>query len=316
MAFDKIDVHHHLLPMFLQEAQQAAATNYVSYAGFPEWTPQSSLTLMDKIGVDFGFLSYSAPGIYFGDEEEVVSLSTRCNEYLAGVTQSAPDRFGGFATLPLPNIDAALSELEYALDTLQLAGIGLLSNIDGKYPGHVDFEPVFSELDKRSAVVFVHPTFPPRAKTQALGVPEPVWEFMFETTRAVGNMVFSGLVQRHPNIRLIIPHSGGAVPFLAHRMTVFENLEGFKENMPAGVQSYLKSLYFDTATSGDQIPLEALKCLADNRHILFGTDFPYMKKDRVITETNYLNSYNGFDKTDRSRMEGENALRLFPNLAK
>ena len=314
MTGGKIDVHHHLLPEFLKEAQEAAAGNFVSYAGFPEWSPQSSLELMDKLGINFSLLSYSAPGIYFGNHNAVVDLSRQCNEYLATMAQFGSQRFGGFATLPLPNIDAALAEIEYALDTLKLEGIGLMSNVDGKYPGHVDFDPVFTELDKRSAVVFVHPTFPPRSKTEALPIPEPVMEFMFETTRVAGNMVFSGLLERCPNIRFILPHSGGTIPFLAHRMSVFEGLPKFADKMPAGVKTYLRTLYFDTATSGDRIPLSALQGLVDGDHLLFGTDFPYMKNETVLTETSFLQDYVGFDRGDRSLMERENALSLFIDL--
>ena len=311
MTTGKIDVHHHLLPSFLKEAQENAKGNFVSYAGFPEWSPQSSLALMDKLEIDFTLLSYSAPGIYFGDQSAVVDLSRECNEYLATMAQSEHKRFGGFATLPLPDIDAALAEVEYALDTLELEGIGLMSNIEGKYPGHPDMDSIFNELDKRSAVVFVHPTFPPRSNTCAVPIPEPVIEFMFETTRVAANLVFSGLLERCPNIRFILPHSGGTVPFLAHRMSVFENLPKFEKNVPAGVLSYLEALYFDTATSGDHIPLGALQALASGDHLLFGTDFPYMKNETILNEANFLKAYAGFDVVDRSLMERENALSLF-----
>lgn len=309
---ERIDVHHHLLPGFLREAQMTANMDIVSYAGFPEWTPELSLSLMDQLGIGQTLFSYSAPGIYFGDKNEVISLSRQCNEYLKTAIQESPKRFGGFATLPLPNIDAALTEIEYALDTLDLDGIGLLSNVDGMYAGHAELDPVFSELDRRSAVVFIHPTYPPRSTTKALKIPDPVMEFMFETTRLVGNMIFSGLLERYPNISFILPHSGGAVPFLAHRMAVFENLPNYRANMPAGVMHYLKSLYFDTATSGDPIPLNALQGLADRKHILFGTDYPYMKPDRIKLETSFIEGFTGFNEEDRPLMEHANALTLFP----
>ncbi|MEC7488499.1 MAG: amidohydrolase family protein [Pseudomonadota bacterium] len=311
----RIDVHHHLLPSFLREAQMTADIDVVSYAGFPEWTPEHSSSLMDQLGIEHALFSYSAPGIYFGDENAVIGLSRQCNEYLKTEIQLSPKRFGGFATLPLPNIDAALAEIEYSLDTLNLDGIGLLSNVDGKYAGHAELDPVFSELDRRSAVVFIHPTYPPKGTTKALQIPDPVMEFMFETTRLVGNMIFSGLLERCPNIRFILPHSGGAVPFLAHRMSVFENLPKFKANMPAGAMHYLKSLYFDTTTSGNPIPLGALQGLADSKHILFGTDYPYMKPDRIQLETSFIDGFIGFNEETRPLMERANALSLFPRFS-
>lgn len=312
---NRIDVHQHLLPGFLREAQEAAGIKGTSYAGFPQWTPEISLAFMDRLGVDATVQSYSAPGVYFGDKTAAIGLARRCNDYLAELIQSHPGRFAGLAALPLPDVDAALAETEYALDTLGLDGIGLLSNVDGRYAGHADVEPLFAELDRRGAVVFVHPTYPPRSETQALNIPETVMEFMFETTRAVGNMIFSGLLERRLNIRFILPHSGGAVPFLAHRMSVFEGLPKFAAAMPAGVGAYLRRLHFDTATSGDPLPLAALQGLADPARILFGTDFPYMKEDRVLSEARGVDGFAGFDAATRPLMERTNAEALFPRLA-
>ena len=307
----RIDIHHHPLPEFLRQALQAASFEGTSYAGFPDWSPETALDFMERMNIDTSVCSYSAPGVYYGDAPAAVGLARRCNDYMAELIQSHPGRFAGLAVLPLPDVEA-----EYALDELSLDGIGLLSNVDGIYAGHEDWEPLFAELDRRGAVVFVHPTYPPPSQTRALAIPATVMEFMFESTRLIGNLIFSGLLERRPNIRFVVPHSGGAVPFLAHRMAVFEALPKFVQGMPEGVEAYLGRLHFDTATSGDPAMLTALRGLAVDERILFGTDFPYMKEDRIAIETRAIDEFPGFDGAARGLIDGANARALFPSLAR
>ncbi len=310
----RIDIHHHPLPDFLRQKLEEASFLGTSYAGFPDWSPGMALDFMERMDVAGSVFSFSAPGVYYGDQKAATGLARRCNEYLAELIQAHPGRFAGLAILPLPDPEAALTECVYALDELGLDGVGLLSNVDGIYAGHEDWMPLFAELDRRGSVVFVHPTYPPPSETRALEIPSTVMEFMFETTRMVGNLIFSGLLEQCPNIRFVIPHSGGAVPFLAHRMAVFGKLPKFVASMPAGVHTYLGRLHFDTATSGDPLMLAALRKIAEQDHILFGTDFPYMKEDRITAEAGAIDEFKGFDGTSRQLMEWDNALALFPRL--
>ena len=312
---NRIDVHHHVLPQFFREPQRAIGRTGTAFGKFPDWSPEHSLSLMDDLGIATALLSFSAPGIYYGDLAQTRELARRCNEYLADLTVKHPGRFGGFACLPLPDIDASLAEIEHALDRLALDGVVHLTITDDRYAGHRDYRPVYEELNRRGAVVFIHPTVPPRSDQNGWVIPSAILEYPLETTKAVGNMLFEGVLADFPDIRFILSHAGGAIPFIAHRLAIFDSLTAFIEKYPEGALAHLRRLYYDTALSGDAAMLAAVQGLVDPSKILFGTDNPYVPQSVIAAEVSATDAFAGFDEPARAAMERGNAERLFPRFA-
>ena len=311
----RIDVHHHVLPEFYKDVQRAAGITGTAYQAFPDWTPEKSLAVMESHDIATTILSFSSPGIYFGDLAQTRDLARRCNDYLAGLAADYPGRFGGFAFLPLPDVDASLRELERIEVELRLDGITLLTSVDERYIGHPDFEPVYQELNRRRTVTFTHPCYPPGTEAQGWNIPRMIIDYPFETTRVAVNLIMNGVMERLPDIPFILSHLGGALPFLAHRISIFDKKTSLQENYPEGALAYMKRFYFDTALSGDAVPLAALSGLIEPSQILFGTDYPYISEDVVAAETAGFNAYAGFDDATRALSNRINAEKLFPRFA-
>ena len=310
----RIDVHQHILP---PEYLSALAKLGITLGGgsplptWSAWNVQSTLELMDRLGIATAITSIPEPGIYFGDRRFARDLARRCNDYSARLIQEYPHRFGAFASLPLPDLDAALRELEYALDTLKLDGIVLLSSIEGRYPGDPAFDELFTELNRRKAVVFLHPTVPAINSGLKLDLPPFLIEFVFDTTRAVVNLVYSGTLERCPGIRFILAHAGGTVPYLAFRISMGQAI---LPGAPQGVLTYLKRLYYDTALSANPHVLRSLQELVDASHILFGSDYPFIPESVTAYNMQGIENYDGFYEQARRAVERESALALFPRL--
>ncbi|MEC7943943.1 MAG: amidohydrolase family protein [Pseudomonadota bacterium] len=312
----RIDVHHHVLPRFYIDAQKNAGITSTAYQGFPDWTPEHSLSVMDKETIATSILSFTSPGIWYGDIAETRDLARQCNDYLAGLVADRPDRFGGFAFLPLPDIDSAVEECSRSLDDLKLDGITLLTSLDDKYIGHPDFKPLYAELNRRKAIVFIHPCYPPGTEADGWNIPRMLIDYPFETTRVAVNLILQGVVQRYPDIKFILSHSGGTLPFLAHRISIFDKDLQFEANYPEGAMTYFKKFWFDTALSGGSVPLAGLGEIADKSRILFGTDYPYISTDKVTAETEGFDTWDGFSEAERIAINRANAEDLFPRLTR
>jgi predicted TIM-barrel fold metal-dependent hydrolase len=270
---------------------------------------------MEQNGIATAMTSISAPGVYFGDDAFARDLARRCNELSARLVQDHPGRFGAFAVLPLPDVDAALEELEYALDTLRLDGVALMTSVGGKYLGDPTFEPLFDEIDRRKVVVYTHPNVPPGFDALELVFPAPLIEFVFDTTRAATNLVLSGTLERHPDIRLILSHAGGAIPYIAGRIALADDNPLVSGNIPNGAIAALERFYYDTALSATRYALPSLKMLADPTRILFGSDYPFAPEGVMGKTIRGLEAHGGFDSAAKSAIERDNAARLFPRLA-
>ena len=214
----KIDVHHHIVPKEYLKALASVGIKNAVGEPFPQWDIENTLAFMDRQGITVAITSISAPGIFFGDNDFTQKLSRQCNEISACMVREYPNRFGAFAILPLPDIEASLVELEYALDILKLDGVTMLTNIGGIYIGDTHYEELFSELNRRRAVVFIHPNVPP-LDTLPMIIKPAVLEFVFDTTRAIANLIHRGATKRFPDIRFIFSHAGGTAPFIAWRIT-------------------------------------------------------------------------------------------------
>jgi len=239
------------------------------------------------------------------------ALARKINEEQADFISDHPRRFGGLALLPLPSIDHALQELEYALDTLKADGIGLLSSYDGKYLGDASFAPVFAELNRRKAIVYTHPSTSVCCSAVQPGLPPQAIEYPFETTRTISSLLINGTIANNPDIRWIFSHGGGATPMLAGRMveTVGRHANA-KKFFPDGVLAELRKLYYDTASADTPPSMAALRAMAPLSHIMFGTDYPFVKPAMGVEHL----GEDSLSDADREAIDRLNALALLPRL--
>ena len=248
----RIDVHHHFSsPGFVAEIK---ARN-TGQTALMEWTPQKSIEDMDKGGVATSILSISEPNVWFGDNAKARALARECNEYGARVVADHKGRFGFFAALPLPDVDGALREIAYAMDTLKADGICMMTSHGGKYPGDPAFVPVMNELNRRKAVVYSHPF---RAECCQNLLPQGRGlggELPHDTTVAITSVLYSATVVRCPDIRFIWSHGGGTVPYITSR------LSGAESKLPKGLIYELQKMYYDTAQAYNEYTLPSFKKL-------------------------------------------------------
>jgi predicted TIM-barrel fold metal-dependent hydrolase len=309
----RIDVHHHILPPDYVATVGDARIGPLILAGrTPQWSPQASIEAMDRNGIATAITSISAPGLWFGDRKVTRDLARHCNDYAAGIRRDHPGRFGLFASLPLPDVDASLKEIAYALDGLKADGIGLLTSCGSQYPGDPAFAPVFDELERRKAIVYFHPTLAPCSQCLP-EIPAATLEFPFDTTRAIVSLLYSGTFARCPGIRFIFSHAGGTVPFLAERIARLAVKPEFKQAVPNGVIPELERLYYDTALSANPYNFSALLKLVLPEKILFGSDYPFAPEATMTATVKGLGAL-GLTAEVLRGIERDNALRLFPHL--
>lgn len=311
-----IDVHAHFLTDdYVRAATAAGHPDAEGMPGWPEWTPAGHLALMDEQRIDRAILSLSSPGPHFGDDDAARTLARSVNEYAASVRRDHPTRFGHFAALPLPDVAGALDELSYALDVLGSEGIAVETNTHGHYLGDELFDPLWAELDRRGATVLVHPTSPPQSDAVNLGRPDPMLEFMFDSTRAVSDLIFSRLLLRHPNITWIFTHCGGPLPLLADRMEMFRpSLPGTQPDDPT-VNDQVRRLWFDMA--GNPFPnwIPALTKAFGTDHLLYGSDYCWTPARATAAQINSIDTAEPAPGGDTWRtLTTRNAHRLFPSL--
>jgi len=303
----RIDVHHHIVPPFyaqwLRDRGRAAGGLPI-----PDWSPEASLALMDERGIETAILSVSTPGVHLGDDAEARVRAREVNEFAAKVVHDHPTRFGFFATLPLPEVDGALAELAYAFDTLRADGAVLLANSRGVYLGDPRFDPLFDELNRRRTVVFVHPSIIPGLDPLP-GLPPFVADFLLDTTRAAIGLARSGTLDRCRDLKLILAHAGGFLPYAAYRIAVAASVDG----NPLEGLARLKRFHFDLALSSSPTALPSLLAFAEPDHVLFGSDFPYAPAGVVAA---FAGLYEGYPlaEAQRASIDRGTAERLFPRL--
>ena len=313
MTAHRIDVHHHILPPEYVAAVGDAHIGPLILSGkTPTWSAQMSIDAMERNGIATAITSISAPGLWFGDIQSTRNLCRHCNDFAATIRRDHPGRFGMFACLPLPDVEASLKEIEYALDTLGAEGIGLLTSYGDRYPGDPAFAPVFDELNRRGAVVYFHPTNAPCSQCQP-DIPAATLDFPFDTTRAIVSLLYGGTFARCPNIRFIFSHAGGTVPFLAERIARLAVRPEFKQHVPNGVVPELKRLYYDTALSANEFAFAALLKLVVPEHVLFGSDYPFAPEPTMTASVKAIQEM-GLAADVQRGIERDNALRLFPEM--
>ncbi|MFZ0384163.1 MAG: amidohydrolase family protein [Solirubrobacteraceae bacterium] len=307
----RIDMHAHVVPDSYRELLVAAdgSRPFVPSAKLPELEAN-----MTRYAINAAVISIGPPGAYLGDQGRANELARAANESLAEIVRNDPSRFAGVALLPLPDVDAALSELEYALDHLDLDGVGLFSNVAGVYLGDSRWDPLIAELDRRGTYVFVHPAMPPY--TPPLNDVHPVWlyEFPFDTTRALAQLIFSGTLERHPSMRLQFAHLGGVAPFIANRLASLAEREPERAlQAPAGVTSYLRRQYYDTGLSQSLPAITATRSVAPLEQIVFGTDWPYAALPEDGTDP--APELAALSERERTAIDQGNAAALVPRLS-
>lgn len=303
----KIDVHAHYLPDGYRAAlRQAGHDQPDGMPWLPEWSANQHLEVMDRLGVAKSLLSVSSPGVHLGDGTSPVDLAREVNEAGRRAVVDHPGRFGLLASLPLPDVDAAIAEIAYCCDQLNVDGFVLLTNINGAYVSDASFEPVFRELNRRSARVLLHPTSPACWEHTSFERPRPMLEFFFDTTRAVVDLVLSGTIALHPDLELIIPHAGATLPLVADRVSAFAGVLA----PDVDVLRDLGRLHFDLAGFAVPRQLDALLTLTTLDHLHYGSDFPFTPEPVVAAGAQRIDGVDSLVDVLRSNTE-----RLFATYA-
>lgn len=272
-----VDVHSHILPQTYIEYLASHDALMDEDFPLPKWSAEAQLKWMDEAGVETAILTLAAPHPLFGDKAENAAQVRKLNEAAAKLKEEHPGRFLFCAALPLPDVEAALAELDYAFDTLHADGVKLATNADGQYLGDPSLDALFAALDGRKAVVILHPHRPePVSREVMRQTPLAMQEYLSETTRAVCNMIARNIPARYPDVRIVVPHCGAYLPLAIPRMKALTPV--MQKNGLVGDIDYaanLKPLYFDLAGAHSPEAIRLLLKMTTPDHIMYGSDFPY-----------------------------------------
>lgn len=310
MTTGRIDTHQHILPGHYRD--WLFANGYRAGRELPDWSLEKAIDAMGRFGIDTGIVSITRPGVYVGQREEARGMAQELNEFAASLANDHGSQFGFFATLTLPDVDGSLEAADHALGTLGADGVTLLANSDGQYIGEADVDPLMELLDERSAVAFIHPNKLPGPEVS--NVPAFLADFLLDTTRAALSLIAAGVVERYPNIRFILSHAGGFIPYFAHR--VARRMASIStERTGEEVLAQLRSFYYDTALSSSPTSLPSLLAFVEPTQILFGSDWPYPPDSLISWFVDEYETYPGLTPEARDLIDRANAERLFPRLA-
>jgi predicted TIM-barrel fold metal-dependent hydrolase len=302
----RIDVHHHHSPPALRTGNPGRGRS-----GLGPWTPEQSLEQMDKFDIAVAILSMTQMGDILYDGTPKGAAAVRLgNEYGAKLMSDHPKRFGLFTAVPLPDIDGVMKEIEYGLDKLKADGIGIYTNDNhNRWPGDPYYDPMWQELNRRKAIVYMHPLAPQCCRDLNDSVPAAMNEFDFDITRACTSILANGVLHKYPDVKIIIPHSGGTMPVLAGRIKDrYPTDAKHAEYIPNGVIAELQKFYMDIAHASFPYPMAALLKFAHPERILFGTDFSPEPIESTVNELPKL----GLSAPLMRAIERENAEKLFP----
>ncbi len=304
-----IDFHHHVTPPeYIRIMEEYGITGNTGVR-FKKFTPAADQLIMKKTNIDFAYLSISTPGVYLKDDRTSAALARTVNDYIGEMVKTYPAKYGGFGALPFPAVQESLEEIEYIFDVLKLSGICVLSDVRGTYFGEPGFDELFQELNRRKALVFIHPEDMFFHKGLYLGLTH-VFERSLSTTRSVYNLLLNGYLEKYPDINFILSHGGGALPVMADKIAA----EYFRmRNIAPGPEQYndkiglLKNLYFDTAQRGYEI-LNALNAFCGSGHIVFGSDLPYIPPFEIRMNHKEIAAYGDFTHQEKSNLYSGNLI--------
>lgn len=271
----KIDVHAHCLPPAYRELLARHGLETLD-GGFPipDWSVEAHLAAMGELGVDYSVMSISSPHVHMGDDAEAAEVAAACNDFASEAAASRPERLGFFGSLPVPDIDAAVSEAGRCAKLPGCKGFCLPTNACGTYLGDARLDPVMEKLDGLGSVVLIHPTAPSAIPAGVCEtVPYPMMEFFFDTCRAVVNLVIAGVPERFGRIKWIVPHAGAYLPIICNRIAPMAEM--LAPGRDLDVEASLKRLYFDLAGTVVPKQLANVLDLADPAHLVYASDFPF-----------------------------------------
>ena len=284
----RIDVHHHFgPPAWIRALDASGVLNQI----WSDWDPSQAVEAMDRGGVATSISSITVPGVYFSEgfgngggarsgvrvANDVAALARECNEFGATMVADYPGRFGIFAALPLPDVDASLREIEYVYDELELDGIGLICSVGDRLIGDPAFSPVFEELNRRRAVIYTHPQAPACCRFMIDVTGPTTIEYSTDTTRAIVSWIESGSAERFPDIQWIFSHGGGTLWSARYiNGQIGTSRQAFESSIePNSHIDYVRRFYYDTTASTNFVQMSTLKTIVGASHIVFGTDNPY-----------------------------------------
>ncbi|WP_225827189.1 amidohydrolase family protein [Streptomyces naphthomycinicus] len=326
---DRIDVHCHLIPDFYRRSLAAHGITEIGGVPVPAWSPTLAVDFMNRYGIQTQVVSVSEPGVtYLSSAKDRVAMAQRLNTFtsrdLVHTTSARlTGRFGGFAVLPLggtadqQDVSHAVTEARRAVRDLEMDGVGIFSSYGGKYLGDPVFEPLMKALDDLGAMVFIHPVTPQGYPD--LGLPPFLYEFTFDTTRALVSMLYRGVYQRYPRIRWLAAHAGGTLPYISYRTSLLTLTPAIAQQVgAAGLDAsspYFRKLFYDTALSPAPQAMKSVRELAGTEHILFATDWPFTSALFPAAGDPAPQLDETFSPAERLAVERSNALAQFPALA-
>ena len=311
-----VDIHQHVIPDFYWDASNEDG-NAAGGITPPRWSLDGAIAYLDEAGIDVAVPSISTPGVHFGDDAAARTLARQVNEYLAGIKHDRPDRFGAFAALPLPDVEGSLEQIAYALDVLELDGVSIFTNAGGTYLGDSRFDPIFTELQRRRAVVFVHPTASPDPIAHTLGLPDTLLDYPVDTSRAIAKLHYSNTFARTPDVKYVFVHAGGTIPFLASRFAIVDEMDVIPGARERGTfADALPRLHWDTASAFSDPVLHMLRSVTGLGNVMFGTDYPYPRDAISIGGLGQIQNTAELDDGERHAVLGRSAARLIPRLAR
>ena len=303
-----------MLPEFFFEATNEKA-NPVGGLKPQAWTIERSLAFMEEAEIDIAVTSISTPGIQLPDRLASRKLARKCNDFAALLVAKYPRRFGALASVPMPDIDDAIEEIVYALDVLKLDGVVLFTNSQGIYLGDQRMKPLFNELQRRKATVFIHPNASPDPVAHALGLTDNLIDFPGDTTRTIAQLHYGGTFAETPDIKYVLSHAGGTAPYLAGRFAIVDEMKIMGDSSVTGTAAEtFRRLYWDTALAWSDPVLNTLRHIAGIDKVPFGTDFPYIRKDLAIKGKARIKTNPDLSAEEKKQIFSGNALGLFPRL--
>ena len=311
-----VDVHcHNILPFYMETLEKHNAAMDEGFP-LPAWNAGAHLKFMDEAGIGCSILTMPAPQPYFDDTEECQRTIRRYNEYCAKLKADYPGRFKFCASLPLPDVDAAIREAVYALDTLGADGVKLATNSRGQYLGDEALDPLMEVLNERHAVIIIHPHKPVPVNDELMAaLPLAAYEYPAETTRAVLNMLVRNVLVRYPHVRVVVPHCGSFLPLAIPRMkAILPALQAKGMVGEVNVEANLSRLYYDLAGAASPTVIRSILAITSPDHILYGSDYPYQPAEVLKGNLQRLEKELSEDKELSAYTEmflWKNAERLF-----
>ena len=309
------DIHQHYIPESYKQALLKHGTKGTESDGLPlpKWSVEEQLKFMDNFNIKTAYISLASPHPYWNDEKETINIIREINNEGAEIVKKYHERFKLLATLPLPNVENSIKEIDYAYDTLNAVGIKLPTNAGGIYLGEKYFEPIFEKLNERKAVIVLHPVSQAEIPdTIFKGYPPAVVQYLQETTLTVMNIILSGTLEKYTNIKIVIPHGGALLCALADRLEAMQGLLELKagKKLPS-VKETLSKFYYDLA--GFPVPnqLYGLLNITNSEHLLYGSDYPYAFEQYIQPQKEKLKKTKLLTKKQKNKIFKDNIEHLF-----